>query len=129
MGRGINRLTDRQARTTKRSMTCDGAGLWLRVKPAKGGGYSRSWLFRYALNDERKVMGIGSLQDRSLADARTKRDELRKLLLEGLDPKIDRDRRRAEQRLADPPVLPFRGGASECNAPAARAASAGAAAV
>jgi len=95
-------------------MINDGLGLWLRTKPAKGGGLVRSWLFRYQLGGGKKqAMGLGSLHDRSLAEARLKRDELRKLLLEGIDPKIDRDRKRAEQRLANRPVMTFKQAAQE----------------
>jgi len=108
MGRGINRLTPLGCTKSKKPMLCDGGGLWLRTKPALGGGYSRSWLFRYAIAGKKGQMGLGSLHDRPLAEARAKRDELRKLLLEGIDPKADRDRKRAEALVAALPIMTFK---------------------
>jgi integrase len=108
MGRGINRLMPLQCAKSKKPMLCDGDGLWLKTKPAKGGGWSRSWLFRFQLDGVKDQMGFGSLHDRPLAAARAKRDEARRLLLEGINPKIERDRQRAEQRIAALPVTTFK---------------------
>jgi integrase len=113
MGRGVNRLTPLQVRKTRKPMVNDGLGLWLRTKPAKGGGYSKSWLFRFALDGTRDQMGLGNIHDCGLAEARDKRDAARRLLKEGINPRIDRDRRRAEQRLANRPVVVFRDAARE----------------
>jgi len=113
MGRGINRLTPLQCTKSKRPMACDGLGLWLKTKPAKGGGWSRSWLFRFAIDGERDQMGFGSLHDTSLGEARDMRDAARRLLRDGINPRTDRDRKRAEQRLANRPVTLFREAARE----------------
>ncbi len=60
----------------------DGGGLYLQVSPS----LSKSWIFRYRINGGRREMGLGSLLDVALADARAKRDSFRKLLREGTDP-------------------------------------------
>jgi integrase len=63
-------------------MHADGGGLYLHVK-ASG---ARSWLFVYQWNGKRREKGLGSFQLVSLEDARTKRDEARKLMADGKDP-------------------------------------------
>lgn len=60
----------------------DSPNLYLQVVP-KG---TRSWLFQYMINGRTRMMGLGSVADVSLAEARAKRDECRKLLREGVDP-------------------------------------------
>jgi integrase len=94
-------------------MICDGLGLWLKTKPAKGGGFTRSWLFRFAIDGKKDSMGFGGYPDCSLAEARDRRDAARKLLRDGVNPKTERDRRRAEQKLADRPVVLFRDAATQ----------------
>jgi len=85
---------------------CDGGGLWLIVR--KSG--SKSWVFRFMLNGKAVTMGLGSVDDvsfarakASLAGARDKAHEYRKLLEDGKDP---RDSRVA--RLAKPASFTFR---------------------
>ena len=64
-------------------------------------GAGRSWIFRYSLNGKRRDMGLGSYGDLSLAEAREKAREKRKLVLQGVDPieakHEDRDARRVAQ--------------------------------
>jgi integrase len=59
----------------------DGGGLWLQVRPS-----GKSWLFRYMLKGRARHTGLGPLRDVSLAEARAKASECRKLLLAGIDP-------------------------------------------
>ena len=60
----------------------DGNGLMLVVRtPA-----SRSWVLRMQVDGKRRDFGLGSLGEVSLADARTKADDLRKLYRSGVDP-------------------------------------------
>lgn len=66
---------------------CDGAGLYLLVA-AEG---TASWVFRYRLNGRKREMGLGSAAVFSLAEARERAREARKLLADGLDP-IERRR-------------------------------------
>jgi integrase len=69
----------------------DGHGLWLQVSPAG----TKSWLFRYQRHGQARQMGLGPIQTVSLADARLKALECRKLLLDGEDPI---EAKRAERR-------------------------------
>jgi len=65
----------------------DGRGLYLQV--SKWG--TKSWIFRYQLNGRRREMGLGSISDLSLSEARKEIEVHRQLLLKGEDPKIRRD--------------------------------------
>lgn len=67
----------------------DGGGLQLRVKP----NGSKLWLFDYfrPFTKVRTSLSFGSYPEVSIADARKKRDEARKLLAKEIDPKDHRD--------------------------------------
>jgi len=70
----------------------DGAGLYLQVKAAaRTKRISRSWLFRYHHNQRPTWMGLGSVRDIHLADARMRAAECRRLLALGNDPIAERD--------------------------------------
>ena len=60
----------------------DGGGLYLRVR--KSG--TKSWLFIYMLNGKRREIGLGSVLDVPLAEARKSAEQLRAIQLKGLDP-------------------------------------------
>jgi integrase len=60
----------------------DGGGLHLLVQP----NGSRLWRFRYRFGGRENMLGLGSFPALSLAGARTKRDEARKLLAAGISP-------------------------------------------
>jgi len=60
----------------------DGNGLHLLVEP----NGSKLWRFRYHYDRKEKMMSLGSFPEVSLASARTKRDEARKLVAAGTDP-------------------------------------------
>ena len=66
----------------------DGGGLILKLN-GKG---AANWLHRYQMNGRRRDMGLGSYPTVSLADARAKVAEARKLIAEGIDPITERDR-------------------------------------
>ena len=70
----------------------DGAGLYLQVKAsAKSSRVSQSWLFRYNHHQRPTWMGLGSVRDIKLADARMRAAECRRLLALGKDPIAERD--------------------------------------
>ncbi len=71
-------------------------------------GGSRSWLFRYMFNGRSREMGLGSCELVTLAEARQKVIEARRLLLEGIDPIEDRRRKRREAALATASAITFR---------------------
>lgn len=58
------------------------SGLYLSVKSS----YSASWIFRYSVDGKRRDMGLGSIHDLSLVEAREKTIELRKQVRQGIDP-------------------------------------------
>ena len=72
----------------------DGQGLYLLVK--KSG--ARYWNLKYRFASKEKKLVIGVYPDISLAQARQKRDEARKLLTEGKDPSYEKQARKHELR-------------------------------
>jgi hypothetical protein len=60
----------------------DGGGLHLLVQPSG----SKLWRFRYRFNGKENMLAFGSYPEVPLLDARTKRDDARKLLARGIDP-------------------------------------------
>lgn len=82
MGHGF-RLTQMQAEKARhKGVYPDGAGLYLNVTI----GGSKSWLYRYMLAGKAHWMGLGSYPDVSLAEAREKAAESRKMVRQGIDP-------------------------------------------
>ena len=77
-------LTPREVEaTTHRGLYGDGDGLYLSI--AKGG--SKSWIYRYQMDGRRRYLGLGGYPAISLAQARMRRDEARRLVrLQGIDP-------------------------------------------
>ncbi|HEM7189281.1 TPA: tyrosine-type recombinase/integrase [Providencia rettgeri] len=79
-------LSARQIQTAKPKdkeyKLSDERGLYLLVKP----NGARYWRMKYRFAGKEKKLSIGVYPDISLADARVKRDEARKLLAEGNDP-------------------------------------------
>jgi integrase len=66
-----------------RKRLSDGEGLMLLLF-VKGG--SHGWRFDYRFDGKRKMISLGTYPDTSLATARRKADEARRLLAEGFDP-------------------------------------------
>ncbi len=91
------------AKLNKPGCYCDGKKLWLQITRTG----SKSWLFRYMVAGVAKNMGLGPFPDITLAVAREKALEARKLLLEGIDPCQQKRERKAEQRLEDAKKMTF----------------------
>src|ERR1700734_3882110 len=64
----------------------DGNGLHLLVQP----GGSKLWRFRYRFAGRENMLAFGAFPTVTLAEARTKREEARKLLADGADPAVKR---------------------------------------
>lgn len=105
----------RQIRTDDpRKRLSDGDGLYLLLH-VKGG--SHGWRFDYTHEGKRKTLSLGTLKSTTLAIARKKADEARKLVGEGIDPsdarkaaKSAQQRRREEEERAAaglPPIDSF----------------------
>jgi Arm DNA-binding domain len=65
-------LTDRTVRAAGIGRHGDGAGLYLEVKSASGGGLRRAWLLRFQVKGVRRAVGLGAYSAVGLADARQK---------------------------------------------------------
>ena len=76
----LSALSVKAAKTAGRYQ--DGRGLMLLVKPSG----ARSWILRMQVAGRRRDFGLGSLHDVSLAEAREKAMETRKLYRSGVDP-------------------------------------------
>jgi integrase len=74
----------------------DGNGLYLQVA-ALG---SKSWVLRFSLNKKAREMGLGSIVDRTLSDAREQARKYRLQLAEGIDPIEARKAQRQANLLA-----------------------------
>lgn len=84
-------------------MYADGGGLYLQIT-ASG---AKSWIFRFQINGRRRDMGLGGIVDYSLAEARDRATEARRLVKDGIDPIAARAAREAEQRLNDAKLMTF----------------------
>ncbi len=94
---GINRLTARGiAALTEPGRHSDGGNLYLNI--SKTG--SKSWVFFYRLNGKQREMGIGPFPTVTLADARDKAAEARRLLAAGQDPLEAKKVAKAEAKAA-----------------------------
>lgn len=83
MSRSLNRLSARKvAALSQPGMHADGGGLYLQVSRYN----TKSWVFRFTLNKRAREMGLGSLQNTSLADARVAAEKCRALLHDRIDP-------------------------------------------
>ena len=86
MARTIQRLSPVKVRTATVGMWSDGGGLYLQCTAGADGGVRRSWLYRFAAKGRERQMGLGSAETVSLAEAREKATECRKLHQAGIDP-------------------------------------------
>jgi integrase len=85
----------------------DGGGLYLQVTPGSGTTF-KSWIYRYASSAGReRFMGLGSLDAVSLADARVKAAECRKLREQGIDPIDAREAQRASAAIERAKAMTF----------------------
>ena len=90
-------------------------GLYIQV--SKGvNSFKRSWIFRYTSPTlfKGREMGLGSLETRSLADARRKTLELRQLVMDGIDPTEDRCKAKSKRITAINSGITFKEAAERC---------------
>jgi integrase len=79
-------------------MHSDGNGLYLKVQPStKKGNTNKSWIFRWGAQGT-NTMGLGSIRDVTLAEARELSNECNRLVTRGLNPKEERERIKAEKQ-------------------------------
>ena len=79
----LNDMQIRRAKPEDKPYTLgDGQGLSLLIEP----NGSKSWRFRYRYAGKPKMISLGVYPTITLADARSRRDEARKLVAEGKNP-------------------------------------------
>jgi integrase len=108
-----NRLTAlKVAKIGKPGRYGDGGGLYLRVAeyPLHTGelATSKNWVFRFERAGRERLMGLGSLNTLTLAEARELARGHRKTLLDGRDPIEDRRERKREAALEAARTMTFR---------------------
>ncbi len=93
-------LTDteiKRAKATEKAYSMgDGGGLYLWVKPTGG----KLWRWSYRFEGKEKLMSFGNYPDVSLALARDRHAEARKLLAAGIDPMAQRKIEKRVQRVS-----------------------------
>lgn len=81
-------LTDKAVRAAapkdKAYKVSDSGGLFLHISPKN----HKSWRFKYRLEGKEQLLTLGVYPEVSLAEAREKRNDARKLLRDGRDPRI-----------------------------------------
>src|SRR5688500_10765559 len=104
MVRTTNRLNPRSVAAKKRrGYYADGGGLYLQVSKF----LTKSWAFRYTLQGRAREAGLGPLHTVTLAEARSKATDYRKLLLDGVDPILVRNEKRMAEKLAAAKAMTF----------------------
>lgn len=99
--RARNKLSATQVAALKEpNVYSDGGGLYLRVRKS-----GRSWFFIGTLDGKRIELGLGSALDVSLAKARKRAEEIREMLVDGLDPRVERAK--AQTKVEEKPVVTF----------------------
>ncbi|HTV89619.1 MAG TPA: integrase arm-type DNA-binding domain-containing protein [Stellaceae bacterium] len=88
----------------KTQMLGDGGGLYFRIGPTG----ARSWIYRYQDARKQHDFGLGPYPAISLAEARDRAAEQRKLRLDGHDPISERKVRRASARVEAARLVTFR---------------------
>jgi integrase len=106
VGRAIGRLkaVEINRLVKKAGMHCDGGGLYLRVVPPT----ECSWIFRYMLAGRARTMGLGPFPEVTLAQAREKSLEARRLKIEGKDPIEEKRSRLTAAALAGASAMTFK---------------------
>src|SRR5215471_19670135 len=96
MAGALNRFSAVEVKSIDRKgMSHDGGGLYLQVSA----GGAKSWIYRFMLDGRPREMGLGPFNIISLADARKRAAECRKMRLDGIDPIEARRAQRGQRRL------------------------------
>ncbi len=110
VGRPLNKLTAvKVAALNRPGRYGDGGGLWLQVGPTGG----KSWAFRYQLDGRVRQAGLGAADLFTLAEARDRAREFRRLLADGIDPIEAREEKRRTARAARANIVTFKAAAEK----------------
>jgi integrase len=95
-----DKLVDKQVAALKPKEApykeADGGGLYVFVQP----NGSKLWRMAYRFADKQKVLAFGAYPEVTLAEARKRRDEARKLLRDGIDPGAKKAADKIAQKIA-----------------------------
>jgi integrase len=109
MRREMGRLTALAVTKAKAAgMHPDGGGLYLQVTESG----AKSWIYRFTLHGRTREMGLGPLYTISLAMARAKADESRRMRLNGIDPIDARRGERIKAQLEAARAMTFKNAAA-----------------
>ena len=90
-------LTDKKIKASKPAekiyKVYDSDGLYIEVPPSG----KKRWRFKYRFGGKEKRISLGTYPDVSLLDARSKRDDARRQLLDGQDPSTRRRVKQSQQ--------------------------------
>jgi integrase len=104
----LHRLSPLKVKTARPGVLCDGAGLYLHVSlNPKTSELRKSWVYRFQLNGRARMMGLGSVNDVSLQEARERAAAARKLHKDGQDPIEARKAARTAKRLEPAKAMTF----------------------
>lgn len=92
MARTLNNLSALAVKNAAAGKYADGGGLWL-VKREDGGG---QWVLRLTIHSRRREMGLGSIAEVSLKEAREEAERWRAVARSGLDPITQREKQKRE---------------------------------
>lgn len=84
--RTMHKLSAGKVMKAPKGKYADGGGLWL----VKDNPITGRWSFRYMLEYKSHDLGLGSIHTITLSEAREKARQLRKKLIDGIDPLTDR---------------------------------------
>jgi len=86
----LEKLTDVSVRRTKAAERTrrlfDGGGLYLEITPTGG----RRWRYKYRFGGKEKLLSLGTLEQKTLKEARAAHRAARELLASGVDPSVVR---------------------------------------
>jgi integrase len=74
----------------------DGAGMYVEITPTG----SKYWRLAYRFSEKQKTLALGVYPDITLADARRRRDEARKILANGADPGTVKQTQKRQAKIA-----------------------------
>jgi integrase len=105
MARGSEKLSALAVKRARElGLYGDGHGLYLRV----GDGAAKSWVLRYMLDGRAREMGLGSVADFTLKEARERARLYRQQINDGIDPIDARQQERTARRAAAAKSMTFR---------------------
>lgn len=90
MGHCLHKLSAEFAKNAPAGKHSDGGRLWLHAR--EGGG--AQWFLRVTIHGRRREVGLGSLRDVSLREARESASHWRALAKQGVDPSKEREKER-----------------------------------